>query len=70
MSRRKAPEYKVADMPRESIGAYRCLADYDYAYRNAYGDRPIATRQDIPPQGWAKAKYYVGKVFMCRGESI
>jgi hypothetical protein len=61
---------KVPDLPREAIGAYRCLADYDYAYRNAYGDRPIATRRDIPPQGMARIKYCVDGILFRRGESL
>jgi hypothetical protein len=70
MTKRKTPDFKVSDMPREAIGAYRTLSDYDYAYRNAYGDRPLACRKDIAPAGWARVRWVSDKVFFCRRESI
>jgi hypothetical protein len=70
MTRRlKVPVFKVADLPREAIGAFRNLDDADYDYRRAYGDRPPATRMDIAPQGWARVRYFTDKVFQ-RSNSI
>jgi hypothetical protein len=70
MTRRlKVPEFKVAELPPESIGAVHCLDDADRIFKRIYGERVPATRMEIAPAGWARVKYFTDKVLM-RGNSI
>jgi hypothetical protein len=71
MTRRpKVPEYKVAGLPPESIGAVHCLDDADRIFKRIYGERVPATRMEIAPSGWAKVRWVADKVFFQRGNSI
>lgn len=72
MSRKKLrvpdlpPEFKVKELPPESIGAMRDLDSVDAIFKRVFKDRPPATRREFAPVGFVNRLRWMRDKFLMR----